>query len=119
MEKHRQINVLSFLDEKTNEYAEKTALGIKNQMGWYEYTYRGVGLMSRRLASFLLNNLQVKKGDRLAILSESKPEYGACVFASIIAGMTTVPLDIKLTINELTSIFLFVDYFKLNEKTGL
>ena len=75
MEKHRQINVLSFLDENTNEYAEKTALGIKNQMGWYEYTYRGVGLMSRRLASFLLNNLQVKKGDRLAILSESKPEY--------------------------------------------
>jgi long-chain acyl-CoA synthetase len=46
----------------------------------------------------------VKKNDRIAILSESKPEFGACVFASIMAGATTVPLDIKLTIYELKSI---------------
>ena len=104
MEKQRQINVLSFLEDKTNEYAETTALGIKTIMGWNEFTYRGIGLMSRKLASYLLNELQVKKGDRLAILSESKPEYGACVFASIIAGMTTVPLDIKLTKYEHISI---------------
>ena len=42
----------------------------------------------------------------MAILSESKPEYGACVFASALAGFVTVPLDIKLTKHELKSILL-------------
>lgn len=62
------------------------------------------GLLSRKLGSYLIDDLGVKKGDRLAILSESKPEYGACVFASAMTGMITVPLDIKLTKYELHSI---------------
>jgi len=100
----RERNVLSFLEDKTNIYGDRVALGIKEQFGWKEFTYRGLGLLSRKLADYLLNDLKVTKGERLAILSESKPEYGACVFASIISGMTTVPLDVKLTIHELTSI---------------
>ncbi len=100
----RQKNVLSLLEERTNKYLDRVALGIKTNMGWKEVTYRGVGLLSRKLASYLIDEIQVQKGDRLAILSESKPEYGACVFASILSGMTTVPLDIKLTKYELTSI---------------
>lgn len=97
-------NVLTLLHERTEKYADKVALGMKTQYGWKELTYRGVGLLSRKLAHYLLTVLNVKKGDRLAILSESKPEYGACVFASVISGMITVPLDIKLTKYELKSI---------------
>lgn len=97
-------NVLMLLHERTEKYADKVALGMKTQYGWKEFTYRGVGLLSRKLAYYLLKELNVKKGDKLAILSESKPEYGACVFASVISGMVTVPLDIKLTKYELKSI---------------
>lgn len=100
----RQKNVLSLLEDKTNAFNDNVALGMKTAMGWKEFTYKGIGLMSRKLAWHLINELQVKKGDRLTILSESKPEYGACVFASILAGMTTVPLDVKLTKYELKSI---------------
>ncbi len=102
--RNRQKNVLSLLEEKTNEYLDRVALGITSNMGWKEFTYRGLGLLSRKLASYLIDEIHVQKGDKLTILSESKPEYGACVFASILAGMTTVPLDIKLTQYELTSI---------------
>lgn len=97
-------NVLMLLHERTEKYADKVALGMKTQYGWKEFTYRGVGLLSRKLAHYLMTELKVKKGDRLAILSESKPEYGACVFASVISGMITVPLDVKLTKYELNSI---------------
>ena len=97
-------NVLMLLHERTEKFADKVALGMKTPYGWKEFTYRGVGLLSRKLAYYLLTELKVKKGDRLAILSESKPEYGACVFASVISGMITVPLDIKLTKYELKSI---------------
>lgn len=100
----RQSNVLSLLEDKTNDYARKTALGIKTSFGWKELTFDGLGLMSRRLASYLINDLGIQKGEKLAILSESKPEFGVCVFGSVLAGTITVPLDIKLTKYELISI---------------
>ncbi len=97
-------NVFSLLEKITILNNEKISLGMKSKWGWNEFTYKGLGLLSRRLASYLINDLQIEKGERLAILSESKPEYGACVFGSVLAGLTTVPLDNKLTIYELESI---------------
>lgn len=97
-------NILLLLEDKTDVYENRIALGIKTALGWKEFTYRGIGLLSRKLANYLINDLALKKGEKLAILSESKPEYGACVFASVMAGLVTVPLDIKLTKYELKSI---------------
>lgn len=97
-------NILLLLEDKTNIYQDRIALGIKTALGWKEFTYKGIGLLSRKLASYLMNDLELKKGEKLAILSESKPEYGACVFASVMSGLITVPLDIKLTKYELKSI---------------
>lgn len=97
-------NILLLLEDKTNIYQDRIALGIKTALGWKEFTYKGIGLLSRKLASYLINDLSLKKGEKLAILSESKPEYGACVFASVMSGLITVPLDIKLTKYELKSI---------------
>ena len=102
--KHRKNNVLLLLEDKTDIYEDRVALGIKTALGWKEFTYRGIGLLSRKVANYLINEIQVQKNDRIAILSESKPEYGACVFASILSGAITVPLDIKLTKYELVSI---------------
>lgn len=102
--RYRKNNVLLLLEDKTGVYQDRVALGIKTALGWKEFTYKGIGLLSRKLASYLINDLQLKKGEKLAILSESKPEYGACVFASVMAGLITVPLDIKLTKYELKSI---------------
>ncbi|MCM1339799.1 MAG: AMP-binding protein [Muribaculaceae bacterium] len=100
----RYENVLSLLEEITIHNNEKVSLGIKSKWGWNEFTYKGLGLLSRRLGAYLINDLKVQRGDRLAILSESKPEYGACVFGSVLAGLTTVPVDCKLTIFEMNSI---------------
>lgn len=100
----KRENVLTLLKNRTENYSDRVALGMKNQYGWKEFTYSGVGLLSRKLAHYLINEAKVEKDDRIAILSESKPEFGACVFASILAGAITVPLDVKLTKYELKSI---------------
>ena len=97
-------NVLSLLDQNTKMYGERIALGKKNKYGWKELTYKGLGLLAKQFASYLITDLQMQKGEKLAILSESMPEMGACLFASVISGMVTVPLDNKLTIYELESI---------------
>ncbi len=95
---------LSRMEMRTFSYEDRVALGIRNNFGWKEFTYKGIGLLSRKLATHFIYDLDTKKGQKLAILSESKPEYGACVFASTMAGFVTVPLDIKLTRHELKSI---------------
>jgi len=100
----RKNNALQFLEDRTSDYSERVALGMKTNLGWNEFTYSGLGMLSRKLGHYLINELQIPKGEKLAILSESMPEYGACVFGSVLAGLITVPLDIKLTEYELKSI---------------
>src|SRR5574344_1172396 len=97
-------NVLLYLENKTDDFKNRVALGIRTAHGWNEFTYKGIGRLSRKIASYMINELEIHKNERLAILSESRPEYGAVVFSSVMSGMTTVPLDIKLTKYELTSI---------------
>jgi len=98
-----QDNVLLFLENRTEALDNKIALGMKSGLGWNELTFRGLSVLSRRLANYLIKN-GVEKGDRIGILSESMPEWGAALFASVLSGAISVPLDIKLTIYELTSI---------------
>ena len=100
----RKNNALQFLEDRTSDYAERVAVGMKTSLGWNEFTYSGLGMLSRKIGHYLINGLMLQKGERLAILSESMPEYGACVFGSVLAGLITVPLDIKLTEYELQSI---------------
>ncbi|MEE3349677.1 MAG: AMP-binding protein [Candidatus Gastranaerophilaceae bacterium] len=100
----RNSHILSLLETKTGDFQDRIALGMKGLYGWREFTYKGIGLLSRRIARYLIEDVGIKKGECLAILSESKPEYGACVFASVLTGTITVPLDIKLSKYELVSI---------------
>lgn len=97
-------NILLFLENKTEDYKNRIALGIRSSHGWNELTYGGVGCLSRKIACYLIKTLKIHKGERVAILSESRPEFGTCVLASVLAGTIAVPLDIKLTKYELKSI---------------
>lgn len=97
-------NVLMFLENKTNRFENKIALGTRTQYGWKEFTYKGVGLLSRKIANWMIKEAGLKIGDRVAVICESKPEFGACFFASALSGTVFTPLDIKLTEHELCSI---------------
>ena len=100
----RNSRILSHIEDKTADYENRIALSVKGRYGWREFTYKGLGLLSRKIARYLIEDIGLKKGEGVAILSESKPEYGACVFASVLSGGVTIPLDIKLSEYELQSI---------------
>ncbi|MBR5303839.1 MAG: AMP-binding protein [Candidatus Gastranaerophilales bacterium] len=102
----RSKDILSVLEDKTRDYQDKIALGTKDVYGWKEFTYKGIGQLSRKVARYVIEELNIPKGEKLAILSESKPEYATAVFASALSGMVTVPLDVKLTKYELKSILM-------------
>ena len=50
-------NVFSLLEEITVNNSEKISLGMKSKWGWNECTYKGLGLLSRRLASYLIEEV--------------------------------------------------------------
>ena len=85
-------SIFTLLERTTLLNQKKVALGMKTMWGWNEFTYKGLSLLSERLGAYLINNLQIPKGEKLAILSESLPEYGVCMFGSVLAGLTVVPL---------------------------
>ena len=99
----RNSHILSFLENKTADYADRIAVGMKSSYGWSEMTYKGVGLLSRKIGRYLIEDLEIKKGECLAILSESKPEYAPCVFASVLTG---TEVSVKEVINIIKLFFL-------------
>ncbi len=96
-------SVLGFLHSRCQQFAARPALCVKEADGWRELTYGDLAQRAKSLASCLIE-LGLQLGDRVAILSESKPEWGICFFAGVRSGATMVPLDIKLTQAELTNI---------------
>ena len=55
--KLKSRHILSLLEHKTSDYENKTALGIKGPYGWKEFTYKGIGLLSRKIARYLIEDL--------------------------------------------------------------
>lgn len=101
---HQSVqSVLDFMHAKSEQYAEAVAMCIKEDDNWRNVTYAELSKRSIKLSSFLIES-GIQPGDRIAILSESKPEWGIAFFGAVRAGAIIVPLDIKLTETELVNI---------------
>ena len=116
----RNSHILAHIENKTSDYENRVALGIKSTYGWEELTYKGLGLLSRKIARYLIEDIGIKKGESLAILSESKPEYGACVFASVLTGTITqhylpTALELQKKIPEMKYVFVIDEHAHSND----
>ncbi len=77
-------------------YAEKPAMLVKREKQFRPITYRELG---RRVFAFAraLYELGVREGDRVAVLSENRPEWAITDWATISLGAITVPIYPTLT----------------------
>jgi long-chain acyl-CoA synthetase len=74
--------------------ADRVALRVKRQGRWEELTYAAWAVATRRLGAGLVR-LGVVRGDRIAVLSENRPEWlTACLAAQ---GLGAVPFGIYPT----------------------
>jgi len=78
-------------------YADNVA--VTSESG--SWTYREVGERSARLAGALYE-LGIRRGDRVAVLSETRPEYVETYAALAALGATVLTLNIRLHPDELT-----------------
>lgn len=95
--------VRSILSIKAQHYADRPALSLLADGRWRTLTYRELTERVDRLTGWLLA-AGIRRGDRIAILSESRPEWGVAFFGAILSGATVVPLDVKLTPEELEAL---------------
>ena len=52
----RNSRILSHIENRTKMYEERVALGIKGPFGWRELTYQGLGLLSRKIGRYLIED---------------------------------------------------------------
>ena len=69
------------------------------------YTYGELTLDVNRLAHFLSDELGIKKGDRVAVLAFNRADYITLFLATSRLGAILVPLNFRLTIDELIYYF--------------
>ena len=91
------MTLISMLEHSIQHYGSKPALAHKPKGGTYQdisYTELGesVDAFSQGLSA-----LGVQKDDRVALLSENRPEWAITDFGSLKAGAVTVPMFSTLT----------------------
>lgn len=94
------INITDILETINKQYGEIPALQIKSNNAFRSLSYVGLGTRAVDLSSTLIK-LGITKNDRVAILSESRPEWSVGFFGIISCGAIIVPIDIKLSEQEM------------------
>jgi long-chain acyl-CoA synthetase len=94
------MNLKSMLDDTVRRCGAKTAL----IMGERRVTYARLDEDSNRLAR-ALKAMGVKKGDRVAMIQASNPEFVTVFFGIMKAGGIAVPLDSRYVGDEMVSLF--------------
>ena len=92
----------SFL-ETLSGYNQTIALSHREKGQWVELNYADLVLNSKKLASYFIRK-GVKPGDKIAIISDSNFYYMISIFGSLLTGATVIPVDVKLSLNEMESI---------------
>lgn len=95
---------LALMQEKGDLFGPVKALSLKTKTAYEEMSYIELSRLAKNFANYLIEDVKIERNERIAILSESRPEFGIGMFASIQTGAITIPLDVKLTVSELTSI---------------
>ena len=91
------MTLISLLEHSIEHYGSKPALAHKPKGGTYQdISYAELG-ESVHAFSKGINALGVQKDDRIAILSENRPEWAITDFGTLKAGAVTVPMFSTLT----------------------
>lgn len=97
-------NFLDIMKQYSESFGQTRAVSLKTKNGYEEISYVDLSRRAKKFANYLMEYADAQRGDRIAILCESRPEFAVGMFASIQTGAITVPLDVKLTVPEHTHI---------------
>ncbi len=119
-----KLTLPSLFNYSVENYADKTSLVFVDEEN---YTYKQLGA-DVALTTEMLQNMGVKKGDKVAILSTNMPNWGVAFFAILAIGAVAVPIlpdfhakEVKTIIEHSEAKILFVAeglYKNVNEEAA-
>ena len=83
--------IADLLPAAVQKYGSRSAVMHREESGWIERSFAEVGEDVRRLSLGLID-LGVEKGDKVSILSNTRPEWTYYDFAALTAGAIAVPI---------------------------
>ncbi len=95
--------ILGLAQSRSDMFAARPAVCMKTHNSWLELSYTELSRRATKLASYFIEQ-GFQHTDKIAILSESRPEFAIAFFAALRAGAIIVPLDVKLSLHELTTL---------------
>ena len=91
------MTLISMIEDSIQKHADKPALAYKQKGGTYQdISYSDFGDSIEQFSKGL-RSLDVQKGDRIAILSENRPEWAISDFSILKVGAINVPMFSTLT----------------------
>lgn len=93
------INIPRAIEETSKRNPDNIAL----EMDGRSYTCKDILSSAKSIASFL-GSINIKQGDRVAIFSEGRPEWGITYLGISFVGATAVPIDIQLSPEEVKNL---------------
>jgi long-chain acyl-CoA synthetase len=89
---------------RTEEHSRRVAFRILREDDVADsFSYRDVRDGAISVALFL-QSCGVGRGDRVMVLSKSRPEWGMAYFGIILSGATAIPVDIELSTDEISNL---------------
>jgi long-chain acyl-CoA synthetase len=97
------LGIIGLLEEANRKFRLKIAMQIKSKERVRKFSYKKLGQKVIRVSSNLIE-LGIQFYDRIAILSENRPEWAISYFGILASGSVAVPLDTRLKEKELVYI---------------
>ncbi|MBI5198934.1 MAG: AMP-binding protein [Nitrospirae bacterium] len=93
------VNIPLAVEEASRKNPDRIVLETEDK----GYTYKELLLLSKSIASFLYTK-GVRQGERVAIFSEGRPEWGIVYLGISFIGAVVVPIDIQLSDDEVKNL---------------
>jgi long-chain acyl-CoA synthetase len=90
-----RITLIDFIEKYTHKYADLTYLREKIDGVWKEISYTETREMAYKIGAGLMA-LGLEKGDKIALLSESRSMWILAEMGALYAGAVDVPLSVNL-----------------------
>ncbi|MBP7370599.1 MAG: AMP-binding protein [Arenimonas sp.] len=90
-------SIVSVLERAINDYANRPAFSNFGK----QLTYHDIDQLSSKFANYLIHELKLKKGDRVAIMMPNVLQYPIAIFGVLRAGLTVVNTNPLYTAREL------------------
>ncbi|MBW8366323.1 MAG: AMP-binding protein [Arenimonas sp.] len=93
----KYASIISVLDEACRDFRDRPAFANFGK----QISYADVDRLSSQFANYLLHELKLKKGDRVALMMPNVLQYPIAIFGVLRAGLTVVNTNPMYTAREL------------------